>query len=200
VAFSPDGKTLAAGDGNGGIYLWDPGDTSAAPVRTLEDPQGAGVWALAFSPDGTTLAAGDYRAQICLWKLASDASPEVLSGPGGQQDATAVAFSADGSTLASGYTDGDVYVWNLVSDDHRVISEPATVWGVAFSKNGLLAVGDADGSTHLVNPMTGQAQGTLADPSSGSQGVGAVAFSPDGSTLAAGDTNGSTYLWQVSSA
>ena len=39
---------------------------------------------------------------------------------------------------------------------------------------------------------------TLTDPASGSQGVGAVAFSPDGQLLAAGDTNGTTYLWRVS--
>jgi hypothetical protein len=199
VAFSPSGTTLATGDGSGGIFLWNVSGNgrSATLARTLSDPLGAGVWALAFSPGGGMLAAGDYQDTTCLWNLGSGASPTLLAGPGGQQDATAVAFSPDGSTLASGYTDGKVYLWNVASQAHTVISEPATVWGVTFSKSGLLAIGDDDGSTYLVDPASGQARGTLADPASGSQGVGAVAFSPDGKTLVAGDTNGTTYLWRI---
>jgi tRNA A-37 threonylcarbamoyl transferase component Bud32 len=199
VAFSPSGTRLATGDGSGGIFLWNVSadGRSATLARTLPDPLGAGVWALAFSPDGASLAAGDYQDTTCLWNLGSSASPTLLTGPGGQQDATAVAFSPDGSTLASGYTDGKVYLWNVSSQTHTVISEPATVWGVAFSKSGLLAIGDGDGSTYLVDPASGQASNTLADPASGSQGVGAVAFSPNGKTLVAGDTDGTTYLWRI---
>ncbi len=37
----------------------------------------------------------------------------------------------------------------------------------------------------------------LTDPAAGSHGVGALAFSPDGQTLATSDTNGSTYLWRA---
>lgn len=200
VAFSPSGTTLAAGDGNGGVFLWDvsAGGRSATLARTLSDPLGAGVWALAFNPGGNALAAGDYRDTTCLWSLGSSGAPALLTGPGGQQDATAVAFSPDGSTLATGYTDGQVYLWNSASQARTAIGEPATVWGVAYSRSGLLAVADEDGSTYLVDPVSGQARGTLTDPASGSEGVGAVAFSPDGGMLAAGDTNGTTYLWRVS--
>ena len=60
VAFSPDGKTLAAGygvGGGGGVVLWD----VAARKRLVDEPlpvkEGA-VWSVAFSPDGKTLAAG----------------------------------------------------------------------------------------------------------------------------------------------
>lgn len=123
--------------------------------------------------------------------------PTLLTGPGGHEDTTAVAFSPDGAALATSYSDGQVYLWNLAGQTHTVIGEPATAWGVAFSKSGLLAIGDEDGSTYLVSAVSGQARGTLTDPASGGQGVGAVAFSPDGRTLAAGDTNGTTYLWRI---
>jgi hypothetical protein len=35
----------------------------------------------------------------------------------------------------------------------------------------------------------------LADPASGSEGVGALAFSADGRQLVASDSNGTIYLW-----
>jgi WD40 repeat protein len=46
------------------------------------------------------------------------------------------------------------------------------------------------------NVATGNLAATLTDQ--GSSGVSSVAFSPDGATLAAGDGNGSIYLWHVS--
>ena len=201
VAFSPDSKTLATGDENGSAYLWDiaSGGQTVSPARALADPAGAGIWALAFSPDGTTLATGDYHSSTYLWDAAAPSGTPAgsLTVPG-DQDVTAVAFSADGTMIATGDSGGTAYLWNLAGQTHTVITEPDTVWAVAFSKSGMLAVGDGDGSTYLRNAATGDYMATLTDPASGSQGVGAVAFSPDGRLLAAGDTNGTTYLWRVS--
>lgn len=56
VAFSPDGATLALGDGYGRTYLWDV--ATGRVTATLKDP-GSGsssVDAVGFSPDGKTLA------------------------------------------------------------------------------------------------------------------------------------------------
>ena len=47
----------------------------------------------------------------------------------------------------------------------------------------------------LWNAATGKPITSLADP--GGSGVISVAFSPDDTTMAAGDNNGSTYLWNV---
>jgi WD40 repeat protein len=44
---------------------------------------------------------------------------------------------------------------------------------------------------------TGSRIGTITDPRS--YGVDVVAFSPDGSLLATGDSNGRTYLWNLPS-
>ena len=63
VAFSPDGKTIAAGYGGrdygrrGGVVLWN----AAAHSRLAEDPHlvpEGSVASIAFGPDGKTVAAG----------------------------------------------------------------------------------------------------------------------------------------------
>ena len=77
VAFSPDGKTIAAGyDGvgggvGGGVVLWD----VAARKRLADDPlpvKEGDVRGVAFSPDGKTIAAG-YGGRVgggvVLWDV-----------------------------------------------------------------------------------------------------------------------------------
>jgi WD40 repeat protein len=66
LAFSADGKLLAAGRHDGGIRLWR-ADTGAlwCDVPGHEHP----VTALAFSPDGKTLASGSVDSTVLLWDV-----------------------------------------------------------------------------------------------------------------------------------
>ena len=71
------------------------------------------------------------------------------------------------------------------------------IYAVAFSANGTLAAGGADGSTTLWDTASGEPIKTL--PDTGSKGVLGVAFSPDGGTLATADANHDFYLWDAAS-
>ena len=71
VAYSPDGKTLLAGNENKDIDLWD---TAAGKLNgTLLGHTGI-VWSVAFSPDGKAAASGSYDTTIKLWDSVQTAS------------------------------------------------------------------------------------------------------------------------------
>jgi WD40 repeat protein len=95
VAFSPDGKVLAAGSGpmDGSIYL-----RHAATGRVLRRLEGhtRGAHSVAYSPDGKLLAAGGDEETTRLWDVMS--GKELFRFPG---DGRALAFSPDGRLLAA---------------------------------------------------------------------------------------------------
>jgi WD40 repeat protein len=64
VAFAPDGKSLAVGDGNGLITLWD---VKTAKVIGKFEGHRAPVAGLAWTPDGTVLASSSADGSVLLW-------------------------------------------------------------------------------------------------------------------------------------
>jgi len=192
VAFSPDGKFIAAGDGNGHIYVWQ--ESTRRLASSLADPRSKGVSSVTFNATSSLIAAGDANGHVYLW--AGGKVHAALAVPSGK-GVRSVAFSSDGKYLAAGDAAGHVYAW-LVST-LRLASTMTDPGGkgassVAFNPaNTLLASGDANGHTYLWGHKLAA---TLADPAS--HGVTSVAFSSDSEFLAAGDANGRAYVWLVS--
>jgi Tol biopolymer transport system component len=217
VAFSPDGKTLAVGDDDGDVYLWDV--ATARLTATLPDPASGGVNGVAFTPDGQTLAAADGNGSVYLWGVASarrTATVTLPALPAGVSDvnssALSVAFSRDGQTLAvgqnahsTGSAGGTTYLWDVAA--RRItgaLRDPIAisngVVSVAFSPDGTtLAAGEGTGTTYLWNLAATRVTATLPDPSSGGMTSTSLAFSPNGATLASA-TADTVYLWDVASA
>src|SRR5690606_37045600 len=107
LAFSPDGRTLAAGSFDGLVRLWrvdGPGTTSTA-LPALDSGDDGPVQSLTFSPDGRTLVAGTGTGTVRLWSISATGADlrTVVTGPGSA--VFSVAFSPDGRSLVAGSQD-----------------------------------------------------------------------------------------------
>ncbi len=93
LAFSPDGRLLAAGTMDGEVLIWN-WDTFDLRCRVQQPNE---VIDLAFSPDGTQLLVMGYNSEPTLWDVATQGKLRTLSG---YQGTTSTAkFSADGQRV-----------------------------------------------------------------------------------------------------
>ncbi|MFF9091105.1 WD40 repeat domain-containing protein [Streptomyces sp. NPDC014991] len=101
LAYSADGRYLAAGDESGGVTLWD-GDArlplAVLPPPPARDAQPRYTSALAFSPDGRTLATAGVDGTLRLWDVNSDRRIGSALPTAGTA-VLAVAFGSDSTTL-----------------------------------------------------------------------------------------------------
>jgi WD40 repeat protein len=137
LAFSRDGKLLAASLLTGGVRVFDP--SSGRVLRTLADP-GNETISLAFAPNGRMLAAGTLQGTVEMWDAATGkpvAQPLVADSSG----IADIAFDPSGQRfVTTGSPDGDVKVWftgSLEQEGPRLaVDSTATAAAGAFEPGG----------------------------------------------------------------
>lgn len=116
VAWSVDGKFVAAADGN---QVHQRQADLKQIVHTVEHDKP--VTCVAFAPDSRMLATADQGGTICLWDATTGArlhAERVIGhgkGIGNRQDVFGLAFLPDGSKLLSAGADGVVRAWDVAS-------------------------------------------------------------------------------------
>lgn len=206
-AFSPDGKTLAAGVQAKLIRLLDV--ATGKPQGTLRGHRLA-VFALAFSRDGRMLASGDSdehgAGEVILWDLTASARkpgsqrsiiPRKATGVHSSIVPVAFSFSPDGATLAIGTWDPDVELRDTRTGNvARTLAAARSdaVYSYAFSSGGRkAAVGGDPRELRLWDLQRGVLERTVVGLSS----AWSVALSADGRALASGDENGNVRYWDL---
>jgi WD40 repeat protein/transcriptional regulator with XRE-family HTH domain len=217
VAVSPDRRLLAAAGADGTLRLWNVAEPGRPVlVRDLlsansTDP----LYAAAFSPNGKLLAAAGANHVVTLWEISGTKAVRLaqpLSGPA--KTVYSIAFSPDSSTLSAASTDGTIRLWHVADpaqatqDGAPLVTPGAGTYpnSVAFSPDGrTLAAGTSAGTVWLwalPGAAALAAGGTPAAlpgmPLTGpANSVSGVAFSPDGSKLAASSKDFKVWLWRV---
>src|SRR5262245_59549124 len=206
VAFSPDGKLVAVGDGE---------DLGIAAVRDVVTgrvlhrfPGDADIHSFAFSPDGRRLAFGGNK-DLHVWDLATGkgVDPERFLGA---EEIEPLVFSPDGRWLIGG-CDTVLLLWDSTTGQRRVLSGvvEAEIWirglAVAPDSRTVAVAGYHAGVRSEEGIRLGRlvrvveiASGGVRFTATSLHGPSwALAYSPDGRTLASGHEDGTILLRSV---
>jgi WD40 repeat protein len=190
LAFSPDGRILAAGHDRG-ITLWDAesaralGTVESAPSRTLQ-----------FSRDGSRLAGLDVLNNDVMLLDVSRSPPRRITLDKFPLKALAAAFSRDGRLFAAGGQSLAATLWDA-SSGRKVAAFPGKsgpINALAFSPDDeVLFLGCGDGR------VRGWHFGEVSEPLDHLAGhnaeVWALAYGPDGTTLLSAGDDHAIKLW-----
>ncbi|MFF6783504.1 helix-turn-helix domain-containing protein [Streptomyces sp. NPDC012510] len=211
VRLSPDGRTLATAERRGDGYLFQLRSTrDGRLLRTLPDPSRPDSHIgtptvpldvteplLSFSPDGDTFAYGvsvpgwdQVPQRLTVWDVAAGrAKTTVDLATASAMPTDAIALGPGGRTLLTArLTDGG-YVnetWDTMRQRRTaLLPGPAGVHLAVSPDGGLLVT-----NNRVVRAGRSRTQDLVQR-----EGIGAIAFAPDGSGLAAGDWTGRVAVW-----
>jgi hypothetical protein len=193
IAWSPDGGTLASGDPDGVIGLWDV--ESGVQRARLERSQKV-VWSITFSPDGSRVAAGSNDGSVGIF----DASSGLLVGSLEKHESwvRSVSYSPDGLSLASAGNDRKIFVWDLETKTRRLQLDGhrERVLSLRFSPDGTrLASAGGDGGVMIWDAASGESLARHQITGGWQRGV---CWSPDGRLVASGGEDGAVRLLRCS--
>jgi WD40 repeat protein len=203
-AYSPNGECFATGD-------FDPSGRRNAEVKVWHAQTGKELarWqsqhsttsALAFRPDGKLVCSTRNEAGAAVIVLLDPMTgEEQFEFAPSKEGSDGLAFTPDGNLLAEANWGGEVRLWDVRQRACvRTIPVGRQLRCLALSQDGrFLAAGTGEGEERgsagalVWEVQTGHQRLALV-----SQTVRSLAFSPDGSRLATGDTDNAVKIWDT---
>jgi Tol biopolymer transport system component len=197
LAFSPDGRQLAVGEGSS--------PKSASPVHVFDVATGrrdkvltghtATVEGLAFSPDGRRLASVSFDLTARIWNLATGKTEAVMEDRTLTTAWNGIAWSPDGQTLATGCFGNLLRIWNANGTLRERHNTVRTYRSMVFTKDSKALLFAAPKGGYLFDLTRKQVRAACQEVRNE---VWVVALSPDETLAAVGGNFGEDlYLWNT---
>ena len=192
-AFAPDGRRAVVASGDRSVRYYD-----VEGRRDIKRFVGhtASVWAVALSPDGKFAASGSMDGTARVWDVRTGL--EVAKYTDHTSLVSAVAFVPGESTnrgIVSGSFDGTVALWRTATGQPDWRAEQlGLVTALAVDPQGEFVVIATENALRILDLATGREQkryGKFATP------LSAVAVSPNGKWIAAGNDAGTVRVWRM---
>ena len=196
VTYCPDGSCLATASNDGTVKLWDLASErelstfyayEGLPLNPIPENNALEV---AFTPDGRRLVTVGMDNEPEVWDTATGAQLMLLEGH--WYNVVSAAVSNDGRLIATTGPDGMMIIWDSSTGEQLIVQE-TTQYGskdAVFSPNDdLLASADNDGLVRVWDMDGQEGERLLLTLPGHKSAVSAVAFSPDGHTIASASAN-----------
>ncbi len=196
LAFSPDGRNIAAGGADGEVAVWS---TSGQLVRRFACVPDS-YWAVGWNPSGRSIAAAGESGTLAGWnfdgqELYRITLDELVQG-GRPSTVRAHAFTVEGDRLVVASHSGAVVEWAFSSTEAvrvlRAGEGGRPIRALAVGESGIIAAGDNRGVLHLWRG------GSAALELVGHVGaIVAVALDPAGRLAATGGDDRAVRVWDT---
>lgn len=192
LAFSSNGKSLAASGRDSPVWIWNTEEPE--PPATSHDLHSHEWGNVAISPDSKFIAAGCTGNLVRVWRVEDFSVKAELPGA-----LYVVAFYQDSNVLLTANKSNSPQWWNIETGEAIAIPRYKgnidEVIDVALSPDRRrAALGAADGTLQLLDIGTGR---EIARWQGHTNSVRSVAFLPDGKLLVSGGSDRSVKIWDV---
>jgi eukaryotic-like serine/threonine-protein kinase len=198
VAFSPDGRYLVTGKGNGAVQVWDA--RTGQPIGPLGTHERE-IRGLAFSRKGGHLASASNDGEVKLWdatRLNQKQEARLTLHARVHGPSLNLAFSPDGLRLATAGQENTVKIWDVETgrEMHSLPGHRGDVYAVAFSPNEgrWIASGGEDSTVKIWDSRSGELVHSFRGHTAL---VCSLAFGLDGRRLYSGSRDTTVKVWDL---
>ena len=185
--FSPDGRRVVTGSGDGTAHIWDAntGKPIGQPLRGHKKE----VMSAQFNPDGSRIVTASRDNTARIWNAWTGQQIAVLSGH--ESDVNIAGFSPDGSRIVTASFDRTTRIWDVATARQITVLEVEAL-SADFSPDGRrMVTASPEGSARIWDANAGRMLFVLEGD------MNTAEFSPDGRRVVTGSGDGTARIWDA---